>query len=84
LGSLVVGDAVGLDLLGRQVLGDVDGHLRQAELLRRLVAGMADYDHEVHVHDDRLAEAKLADGAGHGLDSVVVDARVLVVGPDVG
>jgi hypothetical protein len=35
-GGLVVSDAVGLDLLGRQVGGDVDWDLLEAELLRGL------------------------------------------------
>ena len=60
-GRLVVGDAVGLDLLGRQVRGDVDRHLLQAQLLRRLPARVADDDHAVGVDDDRLAEAELPD-----------------------
>ena len=64
---LVVGDAVRLDLLRRQVLGDVDRHLRQAELLRRLVPRVADDDHAVRVDHDRLAEAELADAGRDGI-----------------
>ena len=41
-GRLVVGDPVGLDLLGRQIRGDVDRHLLQAQLQCGLVAGVAD------------------------------------------
>ena len=42
VGRLVVGDAVGLDLRRRQVLGHMDRHLLQPQLLRGLVAGVAD------------------------------------------
>ena len=63
LGGLVVGDAVGLGLGRRQADGDVDGDLGQAQLQGGLVAGVADDDDAVLVHDDRLAEAELLDRA---------------------
>src|SRR5262245_38092038 len=42
--GLVVGDAIRLDLLGRKVPGDVDRDFCEAQLLRRLPAGVADDD----------------------------------------
>ena len=82
-GRLVVGDAVGLDLRRRQVRGDVDRDLLQAELLRRLPARVADDDHAVGVDDDRLPEAEFPDRRGDRVDSVVVDAGILGIGLDV-
>lgn len=84
LGDLVVGDPVRPHLLGGQVGGRVDGHLFEPELLGRLVAGVADDDDAVGVHDNRLAEAELADGGGDRLDRLVVETRVARVGADVG
>ena len=63
--GLVVGDAVRLDLRRRQVLGHMDGHFGQAQLLGRLPAGVADDDHVLLVDHDRLAEAELLQGRGH-------------------
>ncbi len=84
LAGLVVGDAVGADLLGRQVGGDVDRNLGQLQLHGRLVAGVAHDDDAVGVNDDRLAEAKLAERGGHDDDGVVVEARVARVGTKLG
>lgn len=57
--SLVVGDAVGFNLRFAQVRGDVDRHLRQAQLLRCLPTGVPDDDHAFTIHDDGLAEPEL-------------------------
>ena len=77
-----VGDAVGLDLLGREVGGHVDRHLRELELLGRLPAGVPADDHASATHHDGLAEAELADALRDGVHSVVVQAGVLLVGID--
>ena len=45
----------------------------QPELLRRLAAGVADDDHAVGVHDDRLAEPELLQRGGDGIHGGVVD-----------
>src|SRR5439155_4706045 len=41
-----------------------------------LITGVADHDHAVLVHDDRLAEAECLDGFGHGGDRVIVVPRI--------
>lgn len=83
VGGLVVGDAVRLDLGWRQVLGDVDGHGLEAELLRGLVAGVTADDHPLGVDDDRLAESELLDRRRHGIHRGVVLTRIARVGLDV-
>ncbi|MFQ6047993.1 MAG: hypothetical protein ACE5K7_01355 [Phycisphaerae bacterium] len=47
VGELVVGDPVGPDLLGREVLGHVHRHLIEPELLGYLPARMAADDHAI-------------------------------------
>ena len=83
VGRLVVGDAVGLDLRGRQVRGHVDRHLLQPELLRGLVACVAADDHAVGIDDNRLAEAELLDRSCHGVHGSVILAGIAQVGFDV-
>ncbi len=58
--GLVVGDPVGFQLRRRQSRGDVDRHLVQSELERRLVACAADDDDALLVQHQRLPEAELA------------------------
>ena len=81
-GRLVVGDAVRLGLRRRQADGHVDRDFFQAQLQRRLVARVADDDDALLIDDDRLAEAELLDRRRHGVHGGVVDARVVLVGPD--
>ncbi len=57
-------------------------HLRQAQFQRRLVAGMADDDHALGVHDDRLAESKLLQARRHGVHRLIVLAGVAGIGLD--
>jgi hypothetical protein len=60
----------------------MDGYGLEAQLQGSLVAGVAHDDDPVLVHDQRLPEAELADGRGHGIDAWVVDPRVVFVRPD--
>ena len=82
-GGLVVRDPIGLDLFGRQVPCDVNRHLLQAQLQGSLVAGVADDDHALGVHHDRLSEPKFLYRRRHGVDGRVVLAGVARVGLDV-
>jgi hypothetical protein len=79
----VVREAVRLDLRRRQVLGHVDRHLGQAELLRCLPPRVPDDDDALGVNNDGLAKPELADARGHGVHRLVVHARVLLVRLDV-
>ncbi|GIX05001.1 MAG: hypothetical protein KatS3mg114_0870 [Planctomycetaceae bacterium] len=58
----------------------MDRHLGEAELLGRLEPRVPDDDHAVLVNHDRLPEPELLNRPRHGLDGVVVEPRVLVVG----
>ena len=69
-------------LLGRQVLGHVDGHLLQPQLLGGLVTGVTADDHPLGIDDDGLAKAELADRLGHGIDGRVILAGIARVGRD--
>jgi hypothetical protein len=80
--GLVVGQAVGLGLGGRQARGDVDGDLLQPQHQGGLVARVADDDHALLVHDDRLAEAEFPDRRDDGVHGGVVDPRVVLVRAD--
>src|SRR5262249_49754925 len=71
--------AIGLDLRCREAAGDMDRHLLQSELECGLVARVADDDHPLLINDNGLAETELADGGGHGVDGLVIPARVLLV-----
>jgi hypothetical protein len=81
--GLVVGNAKGLDPLRRQVEGDVNRHLGQAQLQGCPIPGMAD-DHDAgFVDHDRLTELELLDGRRHGGDGGgAVVARVVLLRPD--
>ena len=83
-GGLVVGDAVGLGLGRAQADGDVDGDRLQPQLQGGLVAGVADDDDALLVHDDGLAEAELLDRGGDGVHGGVVEAGVVLVRADAG
>jgi len=78
----VVGEAVGADLLGREVLGHVHRHLGEPELPRGLQPRVAGDDDALGVDDDRLPEPEAADALGDRVDRVVVEAGVARVGAD--
>ncbi len=80
---LVVGDPIGLDLGRRQIFGDVDRHLFQAQLLRRLPARVADDDHAVGIDDDRLAEAEFTDGRATASTASSLTRGLFGIGLDV-
>jgi hypothetical protein len=77
LGRFVIGDAISLDLLGRQFGSDMHRHLFQAELACSLVARVADDDHTMLVQHQRLPKAEFADRLRHRFDSMIVFSRVL-------
>ena len=81
-GGPVVGDAVRPGLLGGQAAGDVHRDGRHPELPGRLEPGVADDDHVLLVHDDRLLPAELLQGGGDGVYPGVVVAGVVLVRPD--
>ncbi len=62
----------------------MDRYFLQSELLGRLPSRMTDDDDAIGVDDDRLLETKLLDRPGHGVDGLVIDARIAIVGPDFG
>ena len=80
---MVVGDAIGSDLLGCQAGRDVDGHLFEPQLLGRLPAGVPDDDHAFVIDDNRLPEAEFLDAGGQRIDTIVIVTGVVLVRPDV-
>ena len=74
LGGLVVCDPKCLDLRRRQVLGNVDRHLVEPQLLGSLPAGVATDDDSVAIDHDWLAKAEFTDRLGHCVNSSVVDS----------
>src|SRR5690606_29542108 len=82
-GGLVISNAVRLDLLGREIFGDVDRNLLQAQLLRGLPAGVPADDNTVGVDDNRLTKTELTERGRDSVDSIIVDAWVLVVRGDI-
>ena len=80
--GFVVGDAIGPDLLGRQVGGHMHRHFVQAELLRRLPPRVAGDDHAVGIDDDGRAEAELLQAGRHGVHRLVVQPGIPVVRPN--
>jgi len=61
----------------------MDRHLGQVQLLRRFPPRVTDDDYSIGIDHDGLAKAELGETGRHGVDRVVVDARVGLVGPDV-
>ncbi len=82
LGGLVVGQPVGADLVGGQILGDVDRDLVDPQPNGGKVPGMTGDDDVVLVDDDGLAEAKLLDRLGDGIDRGIGVPGVAIVGND--
>ena len=66
--AAVIHEPVGIDLRRRQVVGHMDRHLLQAELLRGQEPGVPADDHAVFVHDDYLPPAKLLKGCCNLVD----------------
>jgi hypothetical protein len=60
----------------------VDGELVEPKLLSSFEAGVPADDYPFGVDNDRLANTKLTDRCSNGIDSVIVDARVVGVGFD--
>jgi hypothetical protein len=80
--KLLTGPALVRRLVRRQAFGDVDWDLRQAELLGCLRARVADDDHAVLVHDNRLTPTELLQARGNGIDDLVIQRRVAVIRND--
>ena len=74
---------LGLAKVPVHVATDLNGHLREPEVLRSLEPGVAADDHPGLVDHDWLAETELLDRCGDGLDGSIVLTRVLLVGGDV-
>jgi len=79
-GCLVVSDPVCLDLLGREIFGNVDGELIEPKLLSSFEASVPADNYPFGVDNDRLANTKLTDRCSNGIDSVIVDAGIVRVG----
>jgi len=75
-GCLVVSDPVCLDLLGREIFGNVDGELIEPKLLSSFEASVPADNYPFGVDNDRLANTKLTDRCSNGIDSVIVDATI--------
>ena len=58
-------------------------NLFQAQLNRSLVPRVPADDHVIGIDYNRLTETKLANRSSNGLDSSIIDARIVVVGIDV-
>jgi hypothetical protein len=59
--AAIVHQPVGFDLRRGQVLGDVDGHLAEAQFLRRKPPGVAANYYAVFIDDDALPKPELLD-----------------------
>jgi hypothetical protein len=79
---LIIGDAVGADLLGSKVGRDVDRDLIEAKFAGGSLARMADDENALAVDDDRLPEPERLNARSDGVDRGVVVARIAVVGPN--
>ena len=80
--GLIVSDPVCLDLGRRESNSNVDGDFFQSKLDGRLVAGVADNNLALLVHDNGLSPAELSDRPGDRVDSPVIAPRVVRVRPD--
>ena len=69
---MVVGDAIGFDLLRRQVFGDMHRNFIQAKLDRSLIPRVPADDDAVGIDDDRLAKTELTYAGRHRIDGAVV------------
>jgi hypothetical protein len=76
---LVVRDPICLDLFRRQILGDVDRHVFQTQLLCRLPPRVPADDDALRIDHDGLAEPEFAERRRNGIDRVIVDPRVVGV-----
>ena len=83
LGALVVRDAVGSRLLGREVGRDDHRRRVEAETLRREEPRVAGHDDVVLVDDDRVDEPVGLDRLHEEIDGALVDAGIPLVGVDV-
>ena len=83
LGALVVRDAIGPRLLGREVRRDDHRSRVEAEALRREEARVAGDDDVVLVDDDGVDEPVGLDRLHEEVDGALVDAGIPLVGVDV-
>ncbi len=81
-GRLVIGDSVCFDLSRRKTGRDVHRDFFQSQFERCLVTCVANDDDPFFINHDRLSEAELPNGCGHGIHRLVINARVSVVGSD--
>jgi hypothetical protein len=77
---LVVGDPKSLNLFGREVLRHMNRDFFEVQLLSCLETGVTADDHEVRINHDRLAKSVLTNRCRHGINRVIVEARVVGVG----
>jgi len=75
----VVGHPVRLDLLGRQVRGDVDWDFGQAKLQSGHEPRVADDDHAVGIDNDRLPPTEFLQARRDAGHRFVVDPRIAFI-----
>jgi len=80
--GFIIRDAIGLNLLRGQVLGHMDRDLSQAQLQGGLEAGVAADNDAVGINHNGLAEAELLQTGRHGIHGAVIEAGIVLIGPD--